>query len=79
MTPLDEAACAYMQKRAEELNLSARQVGIRANIPTSTFDRYWKGDRSMTFGDLRAVIAVFGDSTDEAMNEIERIMIASEQ
>lgn len=75
MSDLDRAASAYLRARAGVKDIRQKDLAERAGIPASTFHRYWKGTRSMSLGDLKALITALGDDMTDALGEIERLRI----
>lgn len=75
MSDLDRAAAAYLRARAGVLNINQKELAARADIPHSTVHRYWKGERSMSLGDLKSLISALDDTMPNALSEIERLSI----
>jgi transcriptional regulator with XRE-family HTH domain len=75
MSDLDRAASAYLRARAGLLGVSQKEIAERADIPQSTLNRYWKGSRSMSLGDLKALITALDDDLANALGEIDRLRI----
>ncbi|WP_295837456.1 helix-turn-helix transcriptional regulator [uncultured Microbacterium sp.] len=78
LTDLDHAASRYLRTRAADRGITQKELALAADIPPSTFNRYWKGTRSMSLGDLKALISALGDTLDEGLAEIERLLVESE-
>jgi len=78
VTDFDRAVSAYVRAAAVSRKVSAEVTAERAGISVNTFRRYWRGERSMTLGDLRAVLKALGVDFVDAEREIDRIFQAGE-
>ena len=74
----DRAVAAYVRMTAAAKRISAAKIAERVGVPTNTFYRYWRGERTMGLSDLRAIFAELGVSFAEAEAEITRIYNAGE-
>lgn len=76
VSALDRAAATRIRSLAGERNMKQLDVAEAAGIPTSTFNRYWNEERSMTLGDLERILNALGTSYFEEAGEIFRIEAA---
>ncbi len=79
LTGLDLAAATYIRTRAAADKLTQTDLAERSGIPKSTLSRYWNGDRSMSLGDLSALINALGDDLADALVKIDGLRSDSEQ
>jgi transcriptional regulator with XRE-family HTH domain len=78
MTDYDRAVSYYIRSTAGGKKLTQEVVAERANIPVNTLRRYWRGERSVSLGDLRPIIDALGVSTHDALDKIESIFTSGE-
>lgn len=72
----DRAAAKWVRYTADNMGITQKEVGERAEIPPASIGRYWRGDVSMTLGTLQKIAGVFGVTLVEALHEIGRLEIA---
>lgn len=74
----DRAVSAYVRMVAAQQQIKASRIAELVKVPLPTFYRYWRGERSMTLSDLRAIFVVLDVSFADAEAEITRIYEAGE-
>lgn len=73
MSPLDRAAATHIRMLAAEQNIKQVDIANASGIPTSTFNRYWNGDRAFTLGALDRILAAMGASLDDEWHHIRTL------
>lgn len=74
----DRAVAKYVRMMAGANNMSATTLAGCIDVSPNTFYRYWRGERTMGLGDLRAIFDVFDVSFADAEDQITRIYEAGE-
>jgi transcriptional regulator with XRE-family HTH domain len=75
VSDLDRAAATHIRVLAAKRNMKQAEVAVAAGIATSTFNRYWNAQTSMTLGDLERVLAALGTSYAEESDEIRALIV----
>lgn len=76
VSALDRAAATRIRILAAERNMKQRDVAVAAGVPTSTFNRYWNAETSMTLGDLERILDALGTSWDLEADDIRALVDA---
>lgn len=74
MSGLDLAAAKHIRVLAAQRNMKQADIADAAEIPRSTFGRYWNGERSMTLGDLERVLTALGTDYKQESEHIEALI-----
>jgi transcriptional regulator with XRE-family HTH domain len=78
VTDFDRAVSAYVRSTAGIKKLGQDETAERAGIHPNTFRHYWRGERSISLGDFRTILSVFGVTSQDAMKDVERIFASGD-
>lgn len=71
---LDRAASKYIRTTADDRGITQKALADASGISVNTFGDYWRGQATITVGDLGNICAGLGVTIDEAALEIAAIL-----
>jgi transcriptional regulator with XRE-family HTH domain len=74
MRPVDYAAAEYIRRTLTGKSITQGTIAGETGISLPTFGRYYRGEAPIQLGDFGAILDALGESYEDAMEEIRRLL-----